>query len=294
MRTWLSCITILAAILTASSAFAMTDCPYPYDGAVDCNIASISLDACWYDAADGNYKCNRFANGAETIWAVSDGDKVWAWGHCRTEDFCCSYDYTSSVPPIYITMLGGDDEAYLFFGDTLYYEGYSDIFMGAGDDIVLASRYTSCTFPCDDIDMGTGDRLDYVEAYAGDDQVAVASSGAAQLEAYGGDGCDKLLGGDNLDILYGEDDEDVIYGYGEHDHCYGGNNTDWVNGGDDSDDVFGGAGDDNTANNGAVCGGAGQDNVDGEGGTDSCADSHTDTFTSCNTPYLSVCPAAPW
>jgi Ca2+-binding RTX toxin-like protein len=63
---------------------------------------------------------------------------------------------------------------------------------------------------------------------AGNDMIAVAPNVTAIIEAYGGDGDDRISGGASADILVAGNGDDVVIGFGGRDLLIGGNGADII------------------------------------------------------------------
>jgi hypothetical protein len=111
---------------------------------------------------------------------------------------------------------GGDDQINALEGDDLVIiqlDGYVQIILGKGDDVVHAESAVSLT----------------VDGGAGDDEM-FGSSGVDLL--VGGPGNDSIEGGDGADDISGGSGEDSIAGGGGNDLLAGGGSIDVLNGGD--------------------------------------------------------------
>lgn len=122
-----------------------------------------------------------------------------------------------------------------------------------GQTSALTSQYiTLGTAAGETLDLrGTGVRVDYVFAGAGDDEIR------------GGEGNDGLFGAGGNDSIFGNEDDDLLYG---------GDGNDAIQGGQGDDTVYGEAGDDNleggSTGDDLLDGGPGNDNVLGGSGAD--------------------------
>ncbi len=288
------CLMIVTITLSlGGSAHARSDCPSPYDDD-DCavTISGRQVDVCWYDSTDTEYKCDRFDSSDDYVRAVSDDSdtEMYVWGSARGEEFCCDY---SDIVPIRIETGAGGDEIYLWYGEGFaeYHQETSVILAGAGWDTVGGSPYDSCSWPCDDIQVGYGE--DTALAYGGDDKLLAPQDDTESNTLYGGSGDDKIWGGEGGDYLYGEDGEDVIRGGDGADRIYGGDDDDWIHGNDTRDYWL-----DGESGSDTVCGGSDAADLEVHGGTtgtdyDTCAESGSDTLHDCEDPQAS-CPSAPW
>lgn len=122
-----------------------------------------------------------------------------------------------------------------------------------GQTSASTSQYVTLgTSANDTLDLrGTGVRVDYAFAGAGNDEIR------------GGEGNDILFGAAGNDSLYGNENDDLIYGGAGNDSVNGGQGNDTIYGGDGDDYIEGGsAGDD------VIIGGEGSDTLIGGTGAD--------------------------
>lgn len=253
MRIWLTCFTLLFAILTTDSAIAqLSDCPYPYS-LRNCNSVC--------GASGGQIVCNG-GDYADTFVAISNGNGPFIWGGIRqaggrTIQFCCDSSHVGSTAPLKITSGDGADTITAFYGDTEKWQEDTDLRGEEGDDTIIASpdtTYTDTLRGLEGNDILWGNKgVDYIYGWTGDDELY--GDYQSTTDTYG----DHLQGEQGSDEIHGASGADVLCGcdcmqglnsfcfdglfcttYDGDDTIYGNNGVDWIDGGPGADTIDGG------------------------------------------------------